>query len=85
LLDKTLTESIKLLDKASEQLSLLVCSGYEPQASSPSWKVSKNTHALSNGSVTSDKAAVVSRNKSTKKGNRHHDAHNSQGHLLNGN
>ena len=82
-------ESRKILEKSSEKLSLLVCTGFIVQTvASPRHKMpSSDGHALSNGAVTSDKATVVSRNKSTKKDTRQFDAHNSQlqGHLLNGN
>lgn len=85
-----MTEATKILEKVSGKLNLLVCSGYEePLVSSPSDKSpASDTHVLSNGSVMSDKAAaaVVSRNKSMKKGHQHFDKHNnSQRHLLNGN
>ena len=86
----TLTESTKILDKVSEKLNLLVCSGYDQKVSSPRHKAPKapsDVHMMSNGAVASGKAAVISRNKSSmKKDTRHFDTHNNaQGHLLNGN
>ena len=89
LLDKTLAESKKILEKSSEKLGLLVCSGFVIQnGASPQHKMpSSDAHALSNGAVSSEKATMVSRSQSMKKDTQHFDAHNSQlqGHLLNGN
>ena len=98
MLDKTLTETIKILDKVSGKLNLLVCSGYNPSPThkspshksplptdshkSPSHKL-PSVHPFSNGDVMTDKAAIVNRKKSTEKDTRHFNAHNS--HLLNGN
>ena len=89
-----------ILDKVSETLNLLVCSGYDQGAvssrhkapspghkgPSPRHKASSDAHPISNGSVASDKTSVISRNKSSmKKKSRHFDIHSTPEHLLNGN
>ena len=89
-----------ILDKVSDTLNLLVCSGYDQKVVSPRHiapssghkvpsprdKAASDVHAISNGAVASGKTSVTSKNKSSmKKKSRHFDIHDTPEHLLNGN
>jgi len=80
LLDKTLSQSIQILEKITGTLNLLVCAGYNPKTVSYTIPIDKEKLHLSNGNLTAVKIPIPSKSKLS---DNQIDAHKLQ--LLNGN
>jgi len=77
LLDKTLSQSIQILEKTTGTLNLLVCAGYNPETVSYTIPIDKEKLHLSNGNLTAVKIPM------SKLSDNQIDTHKLQ--LLNGN